>query len=190
MRDSAATKSRISRAALTLFVEKGVTETRVRDIAAAAGVAEGTLYRYFASKDELAWELFAQNFADFAEELDRCQAQETTLSGKTAAMVNHFCTFFDQDPVLFSYLLLTQHDYLKRVPADLPNPVDVVQKVIWRAMSEGKLPPGDSAMMTAMLLGIVLQAAVFKIYGRLTTGLTDVSEALTNACLRVLYTPD
>lgn len=188
MRDGKATRNKISRAALTLFVDKGVTNTTVRDITSAAGVAEGTLYRHFTSKDELAWELFADNFAAFADALDRCQARETTLAGKTAAMVRHFCTFFDQDPVLFSYLLLSQHDYLKRVPPDLPNPVDLVHQVIWRAMSEGELPPGDSAMATAMVLGIVLQAAVFKIYGRITTSLAGVSDTLIAACLRVLNT--
>jgi AcrR family transcriptional regulator len=190
MRDGKATRSKISRAALTLFVERGVTETTVRDIAAAAGVAEGTLYRHFAGKDELGWELFASNFAAFANNLDRCQARETTLPAKTAAMVHHFCRFFDQDPVLFSYLLLSQHNYLKRVPPDMPNPVDVVHQVIWRAMSEGELLPGDSATATAMVLGIVLQAAVFKIYGRITTSLTSVSDTLIAACLRVLNTPD
>jgi len=190
MRDGKATKTKISRAALTLFVEKGVTDTTVRDIAQAAGVAEGTLYRHFASKDELAWKLFADNFAVFADALDRCQAQKTTLADKAAAMVRHFCTFFDQDPVLFSYLLLSQHDYLKRVPPDLPNPVDVVHQVIWRAMSEGELPPGDSATATAMVLGIVLQAAVFKIYGRITTSLAGVSDTLVAACLRVLNAAD
>ena len=190
MRDGKATRAKISRAALTLFVDKGVTDTTVRDIAAAAGVAEGTLYRHFASKDELAWELFADNFAAFADALDRCQARETTLPDKAAAMVDHFCTFFDQDPVLFSYLLLSQHDYLKRVSPGLPNPVDVVHQVIWRAMSEGELPRGDAATTTAMVLGIVLQAAVFKIYGRITTSLAAVSETLIAGCLRVLKAAD
>lgn len=189
MRRGQATKNRISRAALILFVDQGVTDTTVRDIAAAAEVAEGTLYRHFAGKDELAWELFADNFSAFAQALDRCQAPETVLAGKIAAMVRHFCTFFDQDPVLFSYLLLSQHDYLKRVPPNLPNPVDVVQQVIWRAMSEGKLARGDSATATAMVLGIVLQAAVFKIYGRITTNLTAISDTLIAACLRVLRLP-
>jgi AcrR family transcriptional regulator len=189
MRDGKTTKSKISRAALTLFVDKGVTETTVRDIAAAAGVAEGTLYRHFAGKDELAWELFADNFAAFADALESCQTRETTITAKTTAMVHYFCTFFDQDPVLFSYLLLSQHDYLKRVPPDLPNPVDVVHQVIWRAMSQGELLPGDSATATAMVLGIVLQAAVFKIYGRITTSLTSVSDTLIAACLRVLKAP-
>lgn len=40
-------------AALALFVEKGFAATRSEEIAARAGVAKGTLYRYYPSKDEL-----------------------------------------------------------------------------------------------------------------------------------------
>jgi AcrR family transcriptional regulator len=186
MRDGKATKARISQAALELFVAKGVAEATVRDIAAAANVAEGTLYRHFTGKDELAWELFASNFAAFAGELDRRQSEQHSFAEKLAAMVEDFCTLFDQEPVLFSYLLLAQHDFLNRVPPDMPNPVDVVHQVIWRAMAEGELPRGDAALAAAMVMGIVLQSAVFKIYGRLTTNLTSLSDTLTSACLRVL----
>jgi AcrR family transcriptional regulator len=186
MKDGKATKARISRAALALFVEKGIAEATVRDIAEAANVAEGTLYRHFTGKDELAWELFATNFAAFAGELDRRQGEQDSLAGKMAAMVEYFCTFFDQEPVLFSYLLLAQHDFLKRVPLDMPNPVDVVHQVIWRAKAGGELPRGDAAVGAAMVMGIVLQSAVFKIYGRLTASLTSLSNTLTSACLRVL----
>jgi AcrR family transcriptional regulator len=190
MKNGKATKTRISRAALALFVEKGVAETTVRDIAAAADVAEGTLYRHFTGKDELAWELYATNFAAFAGELDRRQREKDKLAGKLGVMVQHFCTFFDQDPVLFSYLLLAQHDFLKRVPPDMPNPVDLVHQVIWRAMASGELHPGDAAAAAAMVLGIVLQSAVFKIYGRITTSLSSLSDTLTSACLRVLKAED
>jgi AcrR family transcriptional regulator len=190
MKDGKATKARISRAALGLFVEKGVAEATVRDIAAAAQVAEGTLYRHFTGREELAWELFATNFAALAGELDRLQIKQDSLTGKLAVMVGHFCTFFDQDPVLFSYLLLAQHDFLKRVPPDMPNPVDVVHQVIWRAMAAGELPRGDAAVAAAMVMGIVLQSAVFKIYGRITSNLASLADTLTSACLRVLKAKD
>jgi AcrR family transcriptional regulator len=40
-------------AALELFVEKGFASTRLEDVAARAGVSKGTVYLYFASKEEL-----------------------------------------------------------------------------------------------------------------------------------------
>lgn len=43
----------ITAAALTLFVERGYANTRLEDVAARAGVSKGTLYLYFANKEEL-----------------------------------------------------------------------------------------------------------------------------------------
>ena len=40
-------------AALELFVDKGFAATRLTDVAARAGVAKGTLYLYFGSKEAL-----------------------------------------------------------------------------------------------------------------------------------------
>ncbi|MBS0337396.1 MAG: TetR/AcrR family transcriptional regulator [Proteobacteria bacterium] len=43
----------ITAAALNLFVERGYANTRLEDVAARAGVSKGTLYLYFANKQEL-----------------------------------------------------------------------------------------------------------------------------------------
>lgn len=43
----------LTAAALELFVERGFAATRLDDIAARAGVSKGTLYLYFAGKEEL-----------------------------------------------------------------------------------------------------------------------------------------
>jgi AcrR family transcriptional regulator len=186
MRDGKQTRERLSRTALTLFVEKGVTETTIRDIARAAGVAEGALYRHYASKDELAWELFSHNFTVFAQELERVHGEHDALKDKLAAMIRHFCRFFDEDQILFSYLLLAQHAQLKKVTPDMPNPVVVLREVVAGAMSRREIPPGDPDVMAAMVLGVVLQVATFKIYGRVTQPLSELAETLLRACCQVL----
>jgi len=43
----------ITAAALDLFVERGYAGTRLEDVAASAGISKGTLYLYFANKEEL-----------------------------------------------------------------------------------------------------------------------------------------
>ena len=50
-------------AALALFVEKGFAGSTAEDIAARAGVSKGTLYLYFASKEDLLKGLIAQGFS-------------------------------------------------------------------------------------------------------------------------------
>src|SRR5258707_1433266 len=62
------TKARVERAALTLFVARGVAETTTKEIAMAASIAEGTIYRYFPSKEGLALDLFAREIAVRSEE--------------------------------------------------------------------------------------------------------------------------
>jgi AcrR family transcriptional regulator len=52
-RQNAARIEQILDAAVRLFAEKGFHRTTTRDIAEAADVAEGTLYNYFANKDDL-----------------------------------------------------------------------------------------------------------------------------------------
>lgn len=186
MRDGKKTKELISRTALNLFVEKGITETTIRDIAQAAGVAEGTLYRHYESKEDLAWKLFSHSFVAFAGELERLHEEHHKLKDKLAAMVRQFCRFYDEDPVLFNYLLLAQHAQLKKVTPDMPNPVVVVRDVIAQAMFRREISPGDPDVLAAMVLGVVLQVATFKLYGRVSRPLAELSESLVAACYQVL----
>ncbi|MCL4501946.1 MAG: TetR/AcrR family transcriptional regulator [Deltaproteobacteria bacterium] len=180
------TKELIERTALRLFVDKGITETTIRDIAAAAGVAEGTLYRHFESKDHLAWELFSTNYLAFAQELDRLQQEFGPLKDKLAAMIRQFCTFFDRDPVLFTYLLLAQHAQLKKVTPEMETAVTVVQKVLAQGMARREMPEMEVEVAAAMVLGLVLQVAVFKAYSRITQNLSGLAEPLAAAAWRVL----
>ncbi|MCX5892654.1 MAG: TetR/AcrR family transcriptional regulator [Deltaproteobacteria bacterium] len=180
------TKDLIARTALELFVAKGITETTIRDIAQAAGLAEGTLYRHFESKDELAWELFSTNYLAFAQELDRLQQQYNALKDKLAAMIRQFCTFFDRDPVLFTYLLLVQHSQLKKVTPEMETAVTVLQKVLAQGMARREVPEMEVEVAAAMVLGLVLQVAVFKAYSRITQNLSDLADSLAAAAWRVL----
>jgi TetR/AcrR family fatty acid metabolism transcriptional regulator len=51
-------RERILKAAVKVFARSGFYATRVSEIAKAAGVADGTIYLYFKSKDELLVSLF------------------------------------------------------------------------------------------------------------------------------------
>ena len=50
-------------AAYTLFIEKGYWDTKIIDIADAAGIGKGTIYEYFESKDAIFLELFKTKVA-------------------------------------------------------------------------------------------------------------------------------
>lgn len=76
-------------AALDLFVEKGYAATRVEEVARRAGVSKGTLFLYFASKEELFKAVVRENlsgrFAQWNDEFDR-------FEGSTQEMLR-YCLF-------------------------------------------------------------------------------------------------
>ena len=64
-RNSTADKrSSILRAATRVFARNGYFNSKVADIARAADVADGTVYLYFKSKEEILHSIFDQNIAD------------------------------------------------------------------------------------------------------------------------------
>ena len=64
-RNSTADKrSAILRAATRVFARNGYFNAKVADIARAADVADGTVYLYFKSKEEILHSIFDQNIAD------------------------------------------------------------------------------------------------------------------------------
>jgi AcrR family transcriptional regulator len=58
-----ATRKRILEVARRLFAEKGYEETTTRDIARAAGIASGTLFNYFPSKEAVVAQLAGEALA-------------------------------------------------------------------------------------------------------------------------------
>ncbi len=58
----------ILRAAIKVFAQKGYFNSKVADIAGAAGIADGTVYLYFKSKDEILHSIFDRAMDDFISE--------------------------------------------------------------------------------------------------------------------------
>ena len=58
----------ILRAAIKVFARNGYFNSKVADIAGEAGIADGTVYLYFKSKDEILHSIFDRAMAEFIDE--------------------------------------------------------------------------------------------------------------------------
>ncbi|MGH8001619.1 MAG: TetR/AcrR family transcriptional regulator, partial [Brasilonema sp.] len=63
------TRSRIQDAARRLFASQGFDGTTTRDLAQAAGVAEGTLFRHFSNKKAILIEVATQGWVEILTDL-------------------------------------------------------------------------------------------------------------------------
>lgn len=183
------TKDRIDQSAIALFAQRGVDGTAVRDIAQAAGVADGALYRHYKSKDELCRRLFEHHYEKLGQMFESEVAAQTNLGAKLAAVIGTTYTLFDSDRALFTFILLTQHDHLPAIDKLSTTPVDAVCKLIKKASQTGEIAPCDPNEVTAMLFGLALQPAIFTIYGRLNGPLTKRADTIARACCRLLDLP-
>lgn len=74
------TRQAISGAAIALFLSNGFDEVSVADIAAAAEVSKPTLFRYFATKDDLVLHQFADHQGELARVVDGREPGESALT--------------------------------------------------------------------------------------------------------------
>lgn len=72
----------ILRAAIKVFASKGYFNSKVADIAKEAGIADGTVYLYFKSKDEILRSFFNRAMEDFIGEGRRQLAEINTPEEK------------------------------------------------------------------------------------------------------------
>jgi TetR/AcrR family fatty acid metabolism transcriptional regulator len=75
-------RERILDAAVRVFAEKGFYGAKVSEIAREAGVADGTIYLYFKSKDDLLISLFEDRMAQINGALREKLGQEPNALGK------------------------------------------------------------------------------------------------------------
>ncbi len=186
MSEKGSTKERIERAALALFAASGIDGVSVKQIARRAGVSQGALYSHFESKEDLAWQLFSDNFSKMGHELRQCTRHLRTFSEKILAVVSHIFARFDEDAELWAYVFFARHRYVPRISPRLGNPFLIVRMIIYDAIAEGTIPRQDLDLLTAMVSGIILQVADLRILGRISKELSSYSRSITEACLRTL----
>jgi AcrR family transcriptional regulator len=175
------TRDRIEKAAIRLFVAKGVSETSVRDIAREVDISEGALYRHFVSKEQLVWTIFERHYVEFARELQSLVEKEGSARAKVAAMISKFCRAHDENPMLFRFLLFVQYEQLHKLGPDTLTPVQVVRNVLGAAIASGEIPEQPPDLATALLFGVVLEPVQFAAFGHLPPEMTRLCDRLVAA---------
>lgn len=158
-RPSATTRGHLSGIAIDMFIEKGFDETSVDEIAAAAGIARRTLFRYYPSKNSLAWGEFDDHLAGLRALLDGADG-----SSSLGAELRDAIVAFNQVPELEREHHRRRMHLLLTVPALQAHSMlmygDWRQVIAEHVAHRRGLDPGDHVPQTIawMALGVALSA--------------------------------
>jgi AcrR family transcriptional regulator len=174
------------RAAVKLFVEHGIEATTTKQIAELAEVAEGTLYRHFKGKEDLAFKVFITHMEAFTAELEKAAAPMTGTKDKLRAIILCYFTFFETERTLFEYLLHSEHRELRNYPVIMKQPLTVLLGILEDGAKSGDIPQQDLTFAAAFVIGMVHRVSIFRMYGRIEESLVHHVDRVADACWRVL----
>jgi AcrR family transcriptional regulator len=160
------TKEKIDEKAMSLFINKGIEGTSIRDIVFGVGLTEGAFYRHYKSKDELVINLFLEPYLNLADKITHILSNEDDFSKKIANLIKYLCESIDDDMVLFQYLLITQHNILHLVPANAKTPFTVVQDFFQKNIDAKLCKIHDATFNTTVFFGIIIQSLISRKYKR------------------------
>jgi len=179
----------VMRAALRLFVKKGIDGTTIKDIAQAAGVAEGALYRHFKSKDDLAWHLFSTHLIQFTKELKEKVFKEVGAQNQIRKFVEESFAAYESDPELYTYLILREHSELDKYAQENVHPGNVVTQIIEEGQKAGQIKPGDPYILGGLFVGGVIRIAVVKMYGNINENLAHYTGYVADSIWAMVKSP-
>lgn len=150
-RNAAATRQALLSAARTLMSEHGIEGTSTRDVAAAAGVNQALVYRYFGSKEAL----FAEAAGRDAE-TDEDFASEIPLADVPRRMLERLLDASAEHETQLSSLLAASNDEMVR---------DIIRKRIdtdYRTRLSARLAGEDAEVRAELLAALMTGVGVLK----------------------------
>lgn len=180
------TKARIERAALQLFACHGMDAVSIKQIAQACTISDGAMYRHFKSKDDLARLMFEAIHARLLDLVAANIRADASLEQTVHAVVTAYCELAETDPAQFTYHLTHRNYFLAASGDGGANPSDVMSARVSEAMDRGEIPAGDPELAAAMALGLVMQPAEYRIFGRIEQPMTELIPIFTRAIMAVL----
>ncbi|MDD5335648.1 MAG: TetR/AcrR family transcriptional regulator [Rhodoferax sp.] len=156
-------------AALDLFVEKGFAATRAEEVAHRAGVSKGTLFLYFASKEELFKAVVRENISGH---FPRWNAEFDAFEGSTADMLAYCMRMWwaHDDTTNASgicKLMMSEASNFPELAAFYEHEViqpgnELIKRILQRGMARGEFRPIDMKYGVYTVLAPMLFLALWK----------------------------
>ena len=180
MRSKRAGLDRINAAAVRVIGRRGFADATTQEIAKAARVSEGLIFRYYATKQELGQELFSRHYQKVLAVLREQAGQHSDPVDRLGAIAMAFVHWFDENPDVARFILRTNEEFLEKIDNG-QSLMQLVSAGLRDVLGEPLFLLFPSDILTAMGLGSVLHVAVECIHGQVAGPLAPRMEPIIKA---------
>jgi TetR/AcrR family fatty acid metabolism transcriptional regulator len=172
-----------------VFARNGYYNSRVSDIAREAGMASGTIYLYFRTKDDILITLFREKMAHWLADLRKAIAPEPDAVGKLRRIVSMHFALLEEHPDLAEVVqveLRQGQKFLRGAAAqEITSYFALIGSVLEEGITVGQIR-GDLPVKVAtkMLFGAMDQMATSWVLGKRGYRLTDTAAAVADIFLK------
>jgi TetR/AcrR family transcriptional regulator, fatty acid metabolism regulator protein len=186
-------RARILAAAVKLFAEHGFFTATVAGIAREAGVADGTIYLYFKSKEDLLIRLFDEKMSELLEQAKGELAKEPDAPARLRRFIHLHFSLVEKNPDLAAVLIveLRQSELVKGLEkAKLSAYLDLIAEVVREGQEHGRFAKDASpAVVKRAVFGALDELALaWLLSGRKST-LKKAAQEVANLFVRGLSAP-
>src|SRR5665648_162006 len=174
-------RSQIIDAAIRVFARRGVSEARMDDIAAEAGVSKGLLYWYFASREMIVAAIAEVLFGGELDAIDELPSEDQTAREWFDRFLDVFIEGLhgplDVSPVIYEFYALATRDHTVNevMQGYTRRSIDLMEPIVRMGMGNGELRPGD-ARRSAIAIGSMIEGTL--LFAGLNPGEQDRDDLL------------
>lgn len=185
------TEQQILNAALRVFARDGISRSRIADIAAEAGISTSTLYEYYKSKEDLAYEVPSSHLASFFDAFRDAVADKSTARDRLMLYLSMSADFAREHAEWARLLYLELWPSVFVSETELRHSIDdfarVVVFLIKQGEAEGEWSTGQNVYETAaIIIGGVNQVIITWLLYRRPRNLTKAGTEIAERILTML----
>jgi AcrR family transcriptional regulator len=136
-------RDRILQSALDEFSEKGFHTTTIDSIAERAGMAKGTVYRYFKTKESLFNALKEDTISEFVEMARQDLSREDDVLRIIESVIRMYLSFFEKNSAFFKVIVQEHKDFGREFSEKFINELILalpgLKRRCWKASRTGRL---------------------------------------------------
>lgn len=175
------TKRVIFDSAIKIFSDNGYDGATMDDIAANAGVAKGTLYYHFKSKEEIFKYIITEGMNVIREQMEAEASKEKDALSKIKVMCRVQLGLVYQNRDFFKVVMsqlwgqeIRQIELREAIRTYIVH----FQAYLQKAMDEGTVKQGEASFMAYTVFGTLCSAAVYELINREQGDISDVVDNL------------